>query len=162
MKKIQKAAFILLTLSSFSFAGDCFAADIENIIAGSINGAKITGVSLAPIPNDDAMELRVRTSTGERDFIVTKSNIPVALAALKNPQLTGKENAMIANKIIQHGPLITFMTQPVPLPPPVMLATNTHESHVVNFAAGNPQPQAANAPAVVAATIASANQQASR
>ncbi len=160
MKKILNATLTLLTMSSFSFTGNCFAADIENIIAGSINGAKITGVSLAPIPNDDAVELRVRTTTGERDFIITKNNIPVALSALKNPQLTGKENARIANKIIQHGPLITYMTPP--LPAPVMLAANTQEGHVVNFAAGNPPTKAANAPAVVAATIASANQQASR
>jgi hypothetical protein len=146
----------------FLLARACFAIDVATTIAESVKNTRIISVALATIPNDDSMILAINTSAGTRNIIVTKENIPVALAALKNPQVTGIENAAISEQIIQHGPLISFLNPP----PALLLASNppVPNPEVVNPAMQNQPPSMMpeSAPSEVAATIASANQQASR
>jgi hypothetical protein len=148
--------FLLLTRAAFAM-------DVAATIAESIKGTRIISVALATIPHDDSMILAINTSAGTRNIIVTKENIPVALNALRNPQVAGIENAAISEDLIQHGPLISFLN-PATMP---MLASNppVPNPEVVNPAMENQPPSSVvpeSAPSEVAATIASANQQASR
>lgn len=148
--------FFLLTRAAF-------ATDVAATIAESIKGTRIISVALATIPHDDSMILAINTSAGTRNIIVTKENIPVALNALRNPQVAGIENAAISEDLIQHGALVAFLN-PATMP---RLASNppVPNPEVVNPAMENQPPSSVvpeSAPSEVAATIASANQQASR
>ncbi len=158
VRNIIKGLVLLLLLTRAAYA-----IDVATTIAESIKGTKIISVALATIPHDDSMILAINTSAGTRNIIVTKENIPVALNALRNPQVAGIENAAISEDLIQHGPLIDFLNPPS-MP---MLAANPSvpNPEVVNPAMQNDPPSATvpeSAPSEVAAAIASANQQASR
>jgi hypothetical protein len=156
------SSLVKVSIVFFLLTRTCFAVDITDVIAASVRNTKIISVELATIPHDDSMILAINTSGGMRNLIVTKENIPVALAALKNPQVTGIENAAISDNIIQNGPLLAFIAPP----PAIQLASNppVPNAEVVNPAMQTQEPtmMPESAPSEVAATIASANQQASR
>jgi hypothetical protein len=139
---------------------NAFAMDINALIADTVKNSKILSVSIEPIPNDDAVTLKIVTTRGERNIILTKENLPLALAALKNPQITGPQNASVSKRIVQHGALISYMAPPQGL----MLASNSPQQAIVPE--GIPPQTVSTAPAappaLMPAAIASANQQASR
>jgi hypothetical protein len=102
MRRIAQNLIVLLSLSLISTS--LLAADISDIIGQNIKGTQILDVKILTIPNDDGLMLVVKTSAGERKFIVTKENIVAALAILQNPEAYGANNAMLLNRTSTQRP----------------------------------------------------------
>lgn len=115
-----------------------------------VQGTKIKDVSLSPMPHSTAMRISIDTSEGQKNIILPKSQIHIALAALKNPRTTGLNNAMISARIISQKPgLMQYSSPPAPKP----MSINRLPTKQL------PTPSAA---AIATMSVVSANQQASK
>jgi hypothetical protein len=148
----MRSKIVAFLLFSFTTLSAHAAMDITEAVAQSTRNVTVTDVTLAPIPHDDAMMLMIHTNAGQRNIIVAKSAVNVAIAALMNPHISGYHNAMVTSRIIQN-PIVPRQI-PAPAAP---LAKAIPASELPHFV-----PQLASASATIAVAATAANQQASK
>ncbi|MES2218859.1 MAG: hypothetical protein V4501_10670 [Pseudomonadota bacterium] len=163
LRKIQNLLAILLGVI---LSTSVYASDVSEVIAQNIKGTKILDVKIEQIPHDDSLLLIVKTSEGERRFIVTKENIVAALAVLQNPERYGATNSILINRTI---PIL-------PGAKPLVIAKNPLQAQPATVIAATKAPiqasptqqlvqttgTASAASAIVSSMVLSANQQASK
>lgn len=148
-----KSAKCLLSFFLAAVANCALAISPSNAVEQLVQGTKIKDVSIIPVPHSSAVKLSIDTSAGQKHIILPKNQINAALSALKNPHITGTNNALVSTRIINQNPVLAHFVNPAKtINPPQKIALNQQTKQL-------PTPSAA---AIATMSAVSANQQASR